>query len=97
MNLKEIFEDERCVYAIDKIYLAFGGLRKIANEKYKSITAKEVWAMKDVFYLDFDNYYGGAINWIGDTIVAWREACELNREEILRKAEHSIKQISNFN
>jgi len=95
-KIENIFEDERCNSAVESIYLAFSGLRKLYNNKIKSINAKEVWAMKDIFYLDFDNHYGEAINWIGDTITAWREALELNRVEILKKSEHIIKEIENF-
>ncbi len=96
MEMCNMFEDERCNHAVEEISLAFSGLKKVFDENYKAIREKEIWAMQDIFYLDFDNYYGKAINWIGDNIVAWREACEINRDEILKKSEHIIKRICNF-
>ncbi|MFA7295456.1 MAG: hypothetical protein WC042_02355 [Candidatus Paceibacterota bacterium] len=92
----KFFEDKRCDFAVETIALAFSGLKKVFDENYKALKEKEIWAMKDIFYLDFDNHYGEAINWIGDTIVAYREACELQREEILKKSEHIIKRVCNF-
>lgn len=91
------FTDERSKSGLRDLLLSFKCLDKLQQGKFTTLTYKEMWALYDVGYLDFDNSYGEEIPAIGHlTQTGAREVFEHYRDEIMKKTEHIITKTLNY-